>query len=425
MKRGLILHLTILGLLGVAWGQNDPNKPQDPNKKDGFKQNVAVDQASVDKAIEKGLNYLKSSDSPNTHVGDSDELKLLTHIHGGTPENDAAVQALLKKCLDAPLAKTYKVALLAMCLEELDRVKYQSKIAECGQFLLDNIKANGGFNYGEPSVYTLDVPTGSPRREVASAGGKAGEPIPPPGEKIKPKVTNTIKLTKKKEGGSQRSDNSNAQYAALGMRACHDAGIVFPKEWIEKCRQYWLNNQHPADKGDAQGRPAVASGSYPPGVPRGWCYSDSQDASCGHGGPAYSSMTAGAIGAICIYDYMLKKDWKKDKPVVDGLAWLEKNWSVTENIGPPETARGSANGWLYYYLYAVERTGMLYDTTFIGNRDWYLEGARVLLNAQKPDGSWDASHFKHPTWDTCFAILFLKRATRRLVATSGGLAPKK
>ena len=427
MKRDLMLHLAVFGLLGVAWGQNDPNKPQDPNKKDGFKQNVAVDQATVDKAIEKGLTYLKTSDSPNTHVGDSDELKLLTHIHGGTPENDAAFQALFKTCFDAPLEKTYGVALLAMCLEEMDRVKYQNKIAQCGQFLLDNLKANGGFNYGEPTVYTLDVPTGSPRKDIASAGGavKAGEAPPPPGEKIKPKVTNTIKLTKKKDGGAQRSDNSNSQYGALGMRACHDAGVVFPTSWVEKARLYWVNNQAAGEKGDDKGRPAVASGPYPVGTPRGWCYNDSQDTGCGHGGAPYSSMTAGAIGAVCIYDYMLKKDWKKDKPVIDGLAWLEKNWSVSENVGPAETAKGTPNGWLYYYLYAVERTGMLYDTTLIGNKDWYLEGARLLLNAQKPDGSWDGSHFKHPTWDTCFAILFLKRATRRLVATGGGLAPKK
>ena len=422
MKRDLALPISLFALLGVAWGQNEPNKPQDPNKKDGFKANVQVDQATVDKAIEKGLAFLKTSDSPKSHIGDSDELKLLTHIHGGTPEADPAIEALLKKCLEAPLEKTYSVALLAMCLEELDRVKYQHKISQCGQFLLDNMKPNGGWNYGEPTVFTLDVPTSAPRKDVASAGGavKAGEAPPPPGEKVKPTVRGTVKLSKKKEGGTQRSDNSNSQYAALGMRACHDAGVVFPKEWVEKARMYWVNNQAKEEKGDG-GRPAVASGSYPVGTPRGWCYNDSQDTGCGHGGVPYSSMTAGAVGAVCIYDYMLKKDWKKDKPVVDGLAWLEKNWSVTENIGPCETARGSANGWLYYYLYAVERTGMLYDTTFIGNHDWYLEGARLLLNAQKPDGSWDASHFKHPTWDTCFAILFLKRATRRLVATGGSV----
>jgi hypothetical protein len=136
-------------------------------------------------------------------------------------------------------------------------------------------------------------------------------------------------------------------------------------------------------------------------------------------------MTAGAVGAVCIYDYILDKDWKKDKVVLDGLAWMDRHWSVTENPGPSETAKGVPNSWLYYYLYAVERMGLLYDTTLVGSHDWYLEGARELLKAQKPDGSWDASHFKHPTWDTCFAILFLKRATRPLVATEAGGAKGK
>jgi hypothetical protein len=393
-------------------GQQDPKgaKP---------KGNIAVDQAAVDKAIDNGLKYLRTSDSPGTHVGDSDELKLLTFIEGGIPESDAAVQTLLKKCMDAPLEKTYKVALLAMCLEEVDRVKHQQKIAQCGQFLLDNIKPNGGFAYGEPTAF--DVPYTMPKRDVASGGNKA-KPVDVAGDgpKEKPEVKNKIKLTKKKEGPAQRSDNSNCQYAALGMRACHDAGIVFPKAEIERCKQYWIATQHPGEKGAAKdNKPAVASGTgvMQLGEPRGWCYSDGQGADCGHGGPPYSSMTAGAIGAVCIFDYMLGKDWKKEKVVLDGLAWLDKNWSVTENVGPPETARGNTAGWLYYYLYAIERTGMLYDTALIGNHDWYLDGARVLLNAQKPDGSWDASHFKHPTWDTCFAILFLKRATKRLVVT--------
>ena len=419
MKRDLLALLSLLVVLGLgtpSLGQ-DPNK-QDPNKPPGFKPNVAVDQASVDKAIEKGLAFLKTSDSPKAHVGDSDELKLLTFIEGGTPASDPVVQALVAKCSEAPLEKTYKVALLAMCLESLDRVKYQQKIAQCGQFLLDNVKPNGGFAYGEPTAFVNDVAYKMPPKDVASGGAKA-KPVNIEGDaKEKPKVLNKIKLSKKKDGPAERSDNSNAQYAALGMRACFDAGIVFPKDVVEKCRQYWVANQHPGEKGDAKGKPSVASGvGIPVGDPRGWCYSDSQGADCGHGGNAYSSMTAGAIGAVCIYDYILGKEWKKEKVVLDGLAWLDKNWSVKENIGPPETSKGATNGWLYYYLYAIERTGMLYDTALIGNHDWYLDGARELLAAQQANGSWDASHFKHPTWDTCFAILFLKRATKRLVAS--------
>ena len=412
--RDLRLALIFSALLAPGLlAQDDPNK----------KKPISLDQASIDKAIDAGLKFLKTSDSPTSHVGDSDELKLLTFIHGGVSEKDPAFEALLKKCLDAPLAKTYGVALLAMCLEEVDRVAYQYKIAQCGQFLLDNIKANGGFAYGEPTAYTMDVPSPG-RKAVASAGGKPGEISAPPlpGEKVKPVVTNKVKLTKKKEGPEQRSDNSNAQYGALGMRACHDAGIVFPKEWVTKCRQYWIENQHAGDKGKGNDRPAVASGGMALGEPRGWCYNDGQGgAECGHGGAPYSSMTAGAVGALCIYDYMLGKEWKKNKNVLDGLAWLDKNWTVTKNIGPCETSKGVETAWLYYYLYALERTGMLYDTSLIGNHDWYFDGARVLLAAQKPDGSWDESHFKKPTWDTCFAILFLKRATRRLVASGGGI----
>ena len=63
---------------------------------------------------------------------------------------------------------------------------------------------------------------------------------------------------------------------------------------------------------------------------------------------------------------------------------------------------------------------MLYVTQTMGKHDWYLEGAKAILDAQKPDGSWLVSDYfrsppDRPGWDTCFAILFLKRATRPLL----------
>jgi hypothetical protein len=128
-------------------------------------------------------------------------------------------------------------------------------------------------------------------------------------------------------------------------------------------------------------------------------------------------MTAGAVGALCIYNHILGKDWKKDKAVLEGMNWLDTNYSMTQNVGPCEIAP-VPDGWLYYYLYALERAGLLYDTTMIGKHDWYLDGYKTLLGAQKGNGAWDASHFIKPTWDTCFAILFLKRSTRPLVAST-------
>jgi hypothetical protein len=122
-------------------------------------------------------------------------------------------------------------------------------------------------------------------------------------------------------------------------------------------------------------------------------------------------MSAGAIGSVVIYDYVLGKDWKKDRVAQDGLAWLSANWSVGENPGMGQVGNSPPNTWLYYFLYAIERAGMLYDTAKVGSYDWYVEGSRVLLQAQRPDGSWDGSNPKQPAWDTCFAILFLRRAS--------------
>ncbi len=118
-------------------------------------------------------------------------------------------------------------------------------------------------------------------------------------------------------------------------------------------------------------------------------------------------MTAGATGALTIYDYMLKKDWKKDTTAKNGLAWLSAHYDIDSNPG-----KGAH--WLYYYLYGLERVGVLYGTEKIGSHDWYQEGAKFLLDKQGANGAWNAE------WDTCFAILFLKKATKPLVASTDG-----
>jgi hypothetical protein len=78
--------------------------------------------------------------------------------------------------------------------------------------------------------------------------------------------------------------------------------------------------------------------------------------------------------------------------------------------------------WQFYWLYAVERSGMLYGTENFGKHEWYIEGADWLLANQKPDGSWHnpdghsgkVTNFPGAIGDTGFAILFLRRATRPL-----------
>ena len=363
----------------------------------------AVDQAKVDAAIKKGIEHLRKAGSPESHqscehpFADSDELVLWTYVHAGVPEGGPEVQALLQKMLAAEPAKTYKVALQAMILEELDRVKHQHRIARCAQFLVDNQMKNGEWSYGDPTPFLTDVPTsGAPRKEVATSGRKPAKPVP--GVRVKPAVKSRIVIQKRRDGrgekGAAEGDNSNSQYAALGLRACHDAGIVIPPDVVQRALDAWGKSRRDD----------------------GWSYQHSKKR-------AYGSMTAGGLGSVVIYRYILNEPWMKDPEVQKGLRWMSDNFTVKEN---PFNENGPKHaGSTHYFLYGMERAGILYGTDRFGAHDWYAEGAGWLLETQRPDGSWATADAKgaQVTWDTCFAILFLRRATRPLidVASEDGL----
>jgi hypothetical protein len=371
-------------------------------------QGPAVDQKNIDAAVARGVEWLKTAGSPafaretdGWHVPDSDELVLWTFVHAGVSESDPKFRGYFDKMLQAPLGRTYKAALQAMILEEVDRKTWQRRIGQCAQFLVDNICQNGQWGYGDPvpGMPPGVASGGSGKPSVRSAGGDPNAP------RVKPKVTKRLKITKTRDG-SASGDNSNSQYAALGLRACEEAGVEIPKSVLTLARNWWVTTAvKDAEKG------SVASG--PGGAPQGWGYRIND------GAEPYGSMTAGAVGALAIYDHLLGKDWRKDPVVQGGLAWLAGNYSVTANPGAKvHFGDGGPTAARYYYLYALERAAILTENPLLGNKDWYLDGARVLLAAQGADGSWNKdSSGENAVWQTCFAILFLKKATQPLIAS--------
>lgn len=97
--------------------------------------------------------------------------------------------------------------------------------------------------------------------------------------------------------------------------------------------------------------------------------------------------------------------------------------ALTANIGEPTgnwEQRPMAN---LYYLWSVERVGVLYDLPTIGKKDWYRWGAEILVANQKQLGNWDKGGYPgaSPVLDTCLALLFLKRAN--LAADLGAKLP--
>jgi hypothetical protein len=337
------------------------------------------DRVQVDEAVRKGVAFLKTQPSPaNEQLPNSHELILLALLHGGVPETDPAFEKMLREVLAGRLTRTYGVALQAVLLEELDRVKHQKRLFECAQFLVDNQCKNGQWLYGEP-VLLPTLPTGRRVKAVpASAKKKSSEARP------KPPVVLELPVKKMREGPAT-GYSSNSQYAALGLRACAEAGILLPVETLTLAQKSWTDSQN-------------ADG--------GWCYYDKGSAA------SYGSMTSGGVASLAIYDHLLRKDPKKDPALRAGMTWLGEHFAVTSH-GPTPWKDYLAR---HYYLYALERAGLLAGVETFGSREWYAEGARALLASQTSEGAWDAGDWggRQPVWDTCFAILFLRRATRPL-----------
>ena len=107
----------------------------------------------------------------------------------------------------------------------------------------------------------------------------------------------------------------------------------------------------------------------------------------------------------------------QDPRIIQGFLALEK--LVGEPTGNWQQ-RPMAN---LYYLWSVERVGVLYDLPTIGRKDWYRWGAEILVANQKQLGNWDKGGYPGatPVLDTCLALLFLKRAN--LAADLGAKLP--
>ncbi|HVR83961.1 MAG TPA: hypothetical protein VMU54_06580, partial [Planctomycetota bacterium] len=345
MRKRLAILLSALFVATSIQAQQQPAHPK-------------VDQEKVDEAIQKGCKYLVVAGNgfaTFTHgmrnqpaaVQAYGELVLLTLLHSGYyTEDTPEIQPLIRHVTEKIIGSTYTAALMAMALTKLNARKYQERIAVCAQFLCDNQCENGQWDYGEPLVdppkTTYDLPKRPKKPEpetVATGDSDPNAPKPPVDAKpagtagktqVEKKGAKTTAMpripVRKRKPGPPNGDNSNSQYAALGLRACMDASIDVDPAVLQRARQWWLRNQH----GDG-----------------GWGYNDRGDTGgntndTGVSNDSYGSMTVGATGALCIYDYYMGLPFKTDSAVIKGADWIGKNFDVTKN--PKKTSFA----YLYY-----------------------------------------------------------------------------
>ena len=149
---------------------------------------------------------------------------------------------------------------------------------------------------------------------------------------------------------------------------------------------------------------------------RGWSYLQEPFLATG------AMTTSGiAVLAVChdaltnpdrssLYDSKLER--MLTTSVADGFAWLDKHFSVRDNPALGRT-------WHLYYLYGLERAAIFGGRNLLGKHDWYVEGAKVLVDMQSGDGRWstgtmdgEKTYEASDVVDTAWAILFLARSTR-------------
>jgi hypothetical protein len=328
---------------------------------------VKIAPVRIERAIEQGAKDLVKEGWDEVRENER-ELVAYTLIHAGHTEDDAILKEAVKHLLEMDLQKVYNVSIAAMALQAINAEKYQGRIAEFAWWLMANQTEDGAWHYGDPK---LKIPwTETPER--------ADEGIVITGEDDAHTITvHPMRIPIPKRIQKRLNfDNSNSQYALLGLRACADAGIVIPRAVWSDAEKHW-RKCHLEDGG--------------------WGYSSANANAKGYG-----SMTTAGIAALSIALHYQGKNYRKDRQVKAGARWLEEHFSVLEN---PERA----TSWHYYYLYGLERAGTITGMETFGKFRWYHVGARYLLSVQKDDAGWSTPQ------DTCFAILFLRRATKTLV----------
>lgn len=207
-------------------------------------------------------------------------------------------------------------------------------------------------------------------------------------------------------------DISNTQFALLGLHAATRCGVTVKREvWLDALEAMLKVQDKTGDP--VEFRANEVRGRYrfewtERALTRGFRY---------HNGHRINgSMTSAGLTALIICQNRL---WRSRaftgrlrvasrRAIRDAMAWLQHHFSASHNPF-------GSNEWVWYYLYGLERCGILGRFRFLGAHDWYREGAEFILQKNAVTAK---------NYHACFALLFLKRATPRMnapaITPSGG-----
>lgn len=272
------------------------------------------------------------------------------------------------------MIRTYEIALAILFLDRLGQEADKAVIRSLGLRLAGGQRTFGGWGYScaimQPSqekklldvLSKANLENGLPPLPQTNFGARVGR-------------------------GPDGADNSNTQFAILALWAARRYGLPVDV-CLAKVEQRFRSSQQ-AD---------------------GWFYFY-------RAGQGWGSMTCVGILGLGVgrgAEFQLRRSDEKQEAKVD-QAFSAGLWALAAHMKDPSDRhshgigpKGTLN---YYFLWSVERVGVLCNLETIGGKDWYRWGVELLLPAQRPDGSWlGRGSGGSPIIDTSMALLFLKKS---------------
>jgi hypothetical protein len=327
-------------------------------------------QAATDVEIEqarlKGVEFLKgqqqsdgSWEFPSYTTGIT-ALCTLALIENGVPITDSVVDKGYRfvKRQVSEVKNTYEISLSILLLARVGDRQDKAHIRTLGARLLAGQNQYGGWGYSCPVIESTAL-------------------------------SDVKKLERQKGAG----DNSCTQFGVLGLWVASRYGVPIEDAMTEVAIRF------------LEGQNEDGGWSYqPPGA-------DKVEA---RNTTTRNTMTCAGLFSLTVARATRIRQMQKDKTATGGEERGEKATLLAdpvyskgfEKVG--QFATGIGNGSTKYFLWSVERLGVLLGLPTLGRADWFAKGADALVKTQRPDGSW--SEGKEVCSDASFAILFLRKA---------------
>lgn len=324
----------------------------------------------------RGVKFLKSRQKSDgswqftSHEVGITALCTVALIENGVETTESEVQNgyeyVKKRARD--LKNTYDISLAIVLLQRMGDRRDKPLIKNLAARLMAGQMDSGGWHYTCPGA-ELDV------------------------EKVLRDPSNG---PRPKEG---YGDNSCTQFAVLGLWVASRVGVDIEKTLKKVTGRF---EKHQTDDGGWSyaldpkgGKPAsspsmTGAGLFCLAVARAWELREAQ-----------KEAQKGGKSAAAAGETPPRKTLLDDAVFAKGLT---RTGQFASGIGP-----GAGR----YFLWSVERVGVLLGLEKVGATDWFQIGSAALLKDQKEDGSWPtawADTDKDGLSDTCFAILFLRKA---------------